>query len=45
MNAKEGEKRWKPTNTRRMAMLTSVSTIICKVRANASGNYIHKENI
>jgi hypothetical protein len=31
-------------DARKVALLTNVYIIIHKVRANASGNYIHKEN-
>jgi len=41
---RKGGKRWKPIDRRRMALLISVCTIIRKVRANGSGNYIYKEN-
>jgi hypothetical protein len=41
--AKESRKIWKPIDARRMALLTNVCTVIHEVRANASGNYIHRE--
>jgi hypothetical protein len=40
----EGGKKSKPANTRKMALLISVCTIIYGVKVNASGNYIHMEN-
>jgi hypothetical protein len=44
MTSREGGKRWKSTDTKRMNMLTNVYTITCEVAANASKNYIHREN-
>jgi hypothetical protein len=35
---------WKSTNARRMALLINVCTIFYDIRANASENYIHREN-
>jgi hypothetical protein len=40
----EGGKRWKSTKARRMALLINICIIIHRVRANESGNYIHREN-
>jgi hypothetical protein len=37
----EGRKRWKSTNVKGMALLLSVCTISCNIRANASENHIH----
>jgi len=44
MIARDGRKRWKPIDARRMALLISIYTIIFWLRANASRKFIHREN-
>jgi hypothetical protein len=44
MIVKDGRKSYKPTYARKMTLLTIVCTITSEVKANASGNYIHREN-
>jgi hypothetical protein len=42
--ARDGGENWKPTYARRMTLLTSICIITHEVRANGSGNYVHREN-